>query len=115
MEPGPQGGDGRRGVQMIGGDDHQHIHAAPFARQQCAKIVISAVRGQAKGGGAAPSLRRVPAEGAAHQLELPVQRGGGAMDGADEGALRAADHAVSYLHGRTWILMLRKATPSPWS
>src|SRR5579859_1185321 len=110
MEPGLQRGDGRQSVQVIGRDDDQCIHAAFLAGQQGAEIVIGARRIEAEGGGGAPSLGWVLAERAANQLELTVERGGGAVNGADERPLRAAHHPVTdFIH----ILPLRRrARPS---
>ncbi len=107
VKAGLQGSPRRRGVQMVGRGDHQHIHPAMLVLQQSGEIVVSP---DPEALGRAPPFGRILAESAADQLELAIQSGGGAVDGADEGPLRAAHHAIAdFGHSKA---LKRRARPS---
>ena len=89
-------GPRHREVQVIGRDDAHGVDGVGpplFARQHGFPGVVSAFRGQAQRRPGSPGALRRAGQCPGHQLELPVERGGVAMHGPDEGALTAADHA----------------------
>lgn len=90
-----------RCMQMIGGDDHQQLHAllgreCLFAGEHLLPFAVTAGRGQAQRIAGAPVVLGLTAEGTAHQFITPIQPRRLAVSLADEGAFAAANKAHSY-------------------
>ena len=96
VDAGIQEGAGGRVVQVVGrhdGDGVDAVFAGGFRLGHLGEVGIGAVRCDEEVGGAVAGAFRIAGERAGDQFPAVVQAGGDAVDGADEGAPAAADHA----------------------
>nr|ABM53569.1 hypothetical protein [uncultured bacterium CBNPD1 BAC clone 1664] len=92
LEEGPGGGE----MGGVGGDDGDRVdpvRPGGLGPGHFGEVAIAAVRVEPQGQAEGPRPLRIRGKGAGDQGPAIVQPGGHAVDGADEGALPAADHA----------------------
>ena len=98
VEAGFERRPGDRKVHVVRGDDGDEVHAlgrvqGGLALHHLLVGAVAAVGRQEEIGAGGPGAFRVRAEGAADELDQPVETGRHPVNGADESALAAADHA----------------------
>ncbi|MCY1181092.1 hypothetical protein D9M73_215770 [compost metagenome] len=92
---------GNRGVQVVGRDDHQQLHALlggqrTLGLDHLLPVAVAARGRQAQCRAGIQVVLRVAAEGAAHQFKTAIEPGGLTVGLSDECALAAPDKSHSY-------------------